>query len=668
LTDHISRINELREEIRKHDYYYYVLDSPLISDSEYDMFMQELMRLEREYPELVTEDSPTQRVGGEVLDKFKAVSHRFPLLSLDNTFSLEELREFNRRVTKVVNEFSYMAELKIDGVSIALVYENGILINAATRGDGQVGEDVTANVRTIKNIPLRLRQGIPRLEVRGEIYMPKKEFLRLNQEKEEKGEKVFANPRNAAAGSLRQLDSSVTARRALAGFIYDIIYIEGVNIETQEEALWFLRDQGLPVNPEARSCSDIDSVYEYSQEYQEKRHDLPYEIDGVVVKLNAFAEREQLGQTAKSPRWAIAYKFPAAEKETRILGVEIGVGRTGIIAPTALLEPVFLAGTTVSRASMHNFDLVKEKDIRINDTVIVHKAGDIIPEIIRPLIEKRKGNEEKILPPKNCPVCNSQLVRLEGEVAYRCENINCPARLKESLIFFASRGAMDIEGLGSAVIEQLVDRKLVRKIDDLYLLTENKLVELERMGPKSSSNLINAIEESKSRPLYRLITALGIRHIGLRTARILSEHFHDIDDFRKVRPEELINIPEIGPKIAESIVKFFAEPRNIETIENLKKHGVNTVETSLESRKDILKGKTFVLTGTLASLTRAEASEGIESLGGKVTSSVSKKTNYVVAGDNPGSKYDKALQMGINILKEEDLLKMLGKTELGQNR
>lgn len=652
-------INELRQELRKYEYHYYVLDDPLISDAEYDRLMQELRRLENEYPELVTPDSPTQRVGGQATEKFNPVIHRRPLLSLDNAFSLAELQEFNRRVNRVIEAVSYMAELKIDGVSIVLVYQDGVLVNAATRGDGLVGEDVTNNIKTIRSIPLRLRDNLPRLEVRGEIYMPKQEFLRLNQEKEEKGEKVFANPRNAAAGSIRQLDPGITASRALAAFIYDIVYIEGREIYNQQEALEFLKQQGFPVNSEAHYCSDIEQVYAYSQEYQEKRHDLPYEIDGVVIKLNPFAGRETLGQTARSPRWAIAYKFPAEEKETRLLGVEVNVGRTGIIAPTAILEPVSLAGTTVSRASMHNFDLLREKDIRVGDLVLVHKAGDIIPEIIKPMVEKRQGREQEIEPPTSCPACGSGVVRFEGEVAYRCENINCPARLKESLIFFASRSAMDIDGLGPAVIDQLVEKKLVEKVDDLYYLKEDDIVGLDRMGAKSAANLIQAITDSKARPLYRLLTALGIRHIGSKTARILTTHIHDIDQFNQVSEEQLMSIPEIGPKMAESIVKFFNELRNQETITRLKAVGVNTVEAESTGGLKPLTGKTFVLTGTLESLTRNEASEKIEALGGKVSGSVSKKTNYVIAGSEPGSKYDKAIQLGVTILNEEEFLKML---------
>lgn len=654
-----SRIHKLRDEIRKHEYQYYVLDEPLVSDAQYDLLMQELVKLETDYPDLQSPDSPTQRVGGKALEGFATIRHRFPLLSLDNAFSLADLHNFDGRIRKVQEPVSYMAELKIDGVSIALVYEAGVLINAATRGDGLVGEDVTNNVRTIKNIPLKLRTSLPRLEVRGEIYLPKAEFVRINQEREERGEKIFANPRNAAAGSLRQLDPGITARRALAGFIYDIIYLEGQEINDQQEALQFLREVGLPVNQEAKFCDGINEIYDYCQAYEEKRHQLPYEIDGVVIKLNAFQPRRELGQTAKSPRWAIAYKFAAEEKETILRKVELNVGRTGIIAPTAVMDPVYLAGTTVSRASMHNFDLVCEKDIRLGDVVLLHKAGDIIPEIIRPVAEKRTGHEQAILPPEHCPSCQSLAVRSTGEVAYRCENINCPARLKESLIFFASRDAMDIDGMGPAIIDQLVEQGVVDNIADLYRLDEEQLAQLERMGKKSAANLISAIENSKHRPLYRLITALGIRHVGAKSARLLTTKITSIDDFVNVSAEELTLIPEIGPKMAESIVSFFAEHRNLEMLELLKSSGLNTREEIQQADEQTLAGKSFVLTGTLKTMSRQEASEKIEARGGKTSSSVSKKTDYVVVGEDPGSKYDKAVQLGVKILVEEEFIDLL---------
>ncbi len=654
-----KRIEDLKVEIRQHEHYYYNLDNPIISDSEYDALMQELIKLEQAYPDLITSDSPTQRVGGGVLDKFTTYTHRDSLLSLDNAFSLADLRDFERRISQVVTNPTYVVELKIDGVSISLVYENGLLVTAATRGDGNVGEDVTLNVKTIKNIPLKLEKNIPQLEVRGEIYMPKTEFVRLNKAKEAQGEKTFANPRNAAAGSLRQLDSGITAKRQLAAFVYDLLYVDGLVLSDQVETLSHFRDLGLPVNDKWVFCSSIEEVYDYCLKYQELRHDLPYEIDGVVVKLSPFAYRNELGATAKSPRWAVAYKFPAEEKETQLVGVALNVGRTGIIAPTAILSPVSLAGTTVSRASLHNFDLIKEKDIRKGDKVLIHKAGDIIPEIIKAVAEKRIGIEEVISPPTHCPACGSQAVRLDGEVAIRCENINCPARLKESLIFFASRTAMDIDGLGPRIIDQLVEAELVKGIEDIYALTEEKLLTLERMGEKSANNLLNAIAASKKRPLNRLITALGIRHIGAKAAQLLTEEIAHIDKFTQVTEEDLISIPEIGEKMAESVVKFFAEPRNIETIEKLKTYGVNVSQPKKSQVEAILQGQTFVLTGSLESFTRTTASEIIESLGGRVASSVSKKTDYVVVGDKPGSKADRAQELGITLLNEKEFIDLI---------
>lgn len=655
-----ARLDELREVIRHHEYQYYVLDDPRITDQEFDKLMRELVDLEGLYPELVTPDSPSQRVGGEARAGLSAVVHRNPLLSLDNAFSWDDLQAFDRRISKAGTSPSYMAELKIDGVSIALVYDQGVLVSAATRGDGLVGEDVTLNVRTIKTIPLQLRSPLPRLELRGEIFMPKSEFARLNREREEQGERVFANPRNAAAGSLRQLNPRITASRALSAYIYDIIHIEGEEIDTQAQALNFLQDQGIPVNQAARVCSTIDEVYAYCRRYEEERHSLPYEIDGVVVKLNQFGPRQDLGQTAKSPRWAIAYKFVAEEKETIIKGCELNVGRTGIIAPTALLEPVSLAGTTVSRASLHNFDLVRDKDIRIGDTVLVHKAGDIIPEVIRPVAEKRTGAEEIINPPAHCPSCGSKAVRPEGEVAYRCENLNCPARLIESLVFFASRDAMDIDGMGPALVEQLVSNQLVVNIADLYDLNQETIAGLERKGTKSAANLIQAIENSKSRPLHRLITALGIRHIGLKTARTLTAVITDMEKFKLITAEQLVGIPEIGAKMAESVVSFFGEPHNLVMLERLAAAGVNMKEMQPIAAGGGLAGLNFVLTGSMESMSRSEANEKIMSQGGKTSSSVSKNTDFVVAGSEPGSKYDKALQLGVKILSEEEFLAMLG--------
>lgn len=652
MEDAKTRLQSLREAIRKHEYQYYVLDHPLITDSEFDALMAELVALESQHPELISPDSPTQRVGGEILDKFKTIAHRYPLLSLDNAFSFMDLAQFDQRVQGLVNQAQYLTELKIDGVSILVVYEDGVFLHAATRGDGLVGEDVSANIRTIKTIPLTLKNPLQRLEVRGEVYMPKGEFARLNGEKEEIGERVFANPRNAAAGSLRQLNPQITASRSLSAYFYDVVYVEGAGLQTQQEMLDFMQAQGLPVNPEFRLCRNIEDVYSYCESFVDNRHQLPYEIDGMVIKLNSLAAREELGQTAKSPRWAVAYKFPPEEKETRVIDIVVNVGRTGIIAPTAVLEPVLLAGTTVSRASMHNFDLMAERDIRKGDLVLVHKAGDIIPEIIKSFPEKRNGDEEVKKPPERCPACDSQVVRPAGEVAYRCENINCPARLKESLIFFASRDAMDIEGMGPAVVEQLVQRGLVQKVEDIYSLNQEQLQNLERMGPKSAANLLEAIEKSKEQPLFRLLTALGIRHIGPKNAKILSRHFGHLDEFYRLTATELVQIPEIGPKIAESITGFFAEPRNRATVEKLKVAGLNVNEVKTGQGPLPLMGKSFVLTGALPTLTRSQATQMIEELGGRVSSSVSKKTDYVVVGEDPGSKYDKAVQLGITLLDE----------------
>ncbi len=659
MADLIERTRRLRDEIRKHEYQYYVLDNPLITDAEFDALMAELAALETAHPELVSFDSPTQRVAGEILDKFKTIAHRYPLLSLDNAFSYSDLVQFDQRVRTMVNQNDYVIELKIDGVSILVVYENGAFLYAATRGDGLVGEDVSANIRAIKSIPLKLKTALPRLEVRGEVYMPKREFARLNAAKEDQGERVFANPRNAAAGSLRQLNPQITASRSLAAFFYDVVYVEGADLQTQQDMLAFMQEQGLPVNPEFQLCRNIDQVYKLCQQFAEKRHQLPYDIDGMVVKLNSLAGREELGQTAKSPRWAIAYKFPPEEKQTRVVDIVVNVGRTGIIAPTALLEPVSLAGTTVSRASLHNFDLVAERDIRKGDLVLIHKAGDIIPEIIKPFPEKRSGQEVIVRPPEHCPACDSMVVRPAGEVAYRCENINCPARLKESLIFFASRDAMDIEGMGPAVIEQLVGSGLVKRVEDIYSLNQEQLQSLQRMGPKSAAKLLQAIDKSKQQPLFRLLTALGIRHVGPKIAKILTRHYGHMEQFYDVTADELVKIPEIGAKIAESVTAFFAEPRNRATVEKLKMAGLNLTAAKTAAGQLPLTGQSFVLTGSLPSLARSEATRMIEELGGRVSSSVSKKTDYVVVGDDPGSKYDKAVQLGLPLLDEAALIALL---------
>ncbi|NLV16372.1 MAG: NAD-dependent DNA ligase LigA [Syntrophomonadaceae bacterium] len=656
-----EKIAHLIGQISRHDYQYYVLDTPLITDGEYDQLVQELLRIEGEFPHLILPDSPTQRVAGQPLPGFRTVRHRVPLLSLDNSFSYGDLDEFHRRVKERIapSEPSYVCELKIDGVSIALVYEDGILTSAATRGDGITGENVLQNVRTIRSVPLRLNKPIPRLEVRGEIYIAKTDFLRLNQEREEKGEKLFANPRNSAAGSLRQLDPQITARRPLRIFIYDLLYSEGVEPADQAQLLQFLSELGFPINPHWLKTKDVREIQGYCREWEERRHQLDYEIDGVVIKLNSLSERIVAGNTNKSPRWATAFKFPAEEEESQITALELNVGRTGVITPTAVMTPVLIAGSVVSRASLHNFDLIKERDIRIGDRVLVHKAGDIIPEVIRPLIEKRTGNETVPEFPRYCPTCGATVIRFEGEVAYRCDNINCPARLKESLIFFASRDAMDIEGLGPAVVEQLVDKGLVKNVADLYSLTEEDFLSLDKTAKKKANNLRQAVEASKVRSLSRLLHALGLRYVGGKTARILAEQYGDLDVIGSLSRESLVEIPEIGEKIAQSIVAFFNEPENLETIARLKKAGVNTRENVILKESGPFTGKILVLTGTLETLTRSQAGELITGQGGQVSSSVSRKTDYVVAGADPGSKLDRALELGIPVLTEPEFLAFL---------
>lgn len=660
-----ERMRALRAELTEYEYAYYVLDAPKVTDAVYDAKMEELKALEALHPEEITPDSPTQRVGGAPVSAFGAVQHRTALLSLEDAFSFADLTAFDERVRKSAGDAAYIAELKIDGLSVVLRYEDGVLTGAATRGDGETGENVFQNVRAIRSIPQTLRRPVRRLEVRGEIYMPKSSFVRLNEEREEKGEKVFANPRNAAAGSLRQLDPKITAERDLAVFLYDAIYVEGETLKTQQEMLEYLRELGLPVNPEYRFCSTEAEVEAYCREYEEKRHGLAYDIDGVVIKLNDCAKRAELGNTAKFPRWAIAYKFPPQEKETRLLAIELSVGRTGVIAPTAVMEPVQLAGTTVSRATLHNFDMIQEKDIRIGDTVIVYKAGDIIPEVAAVVKEKRPPEAVAAEPPKVCPVCASPAVRLEGEVAWRCENVSCPARMKESLTFFASRAAMDIEGLGPAVVELLLKNGLVQDLADLYMLSAEQLETLERMGKKSAENLVRAIAKSREQPLERLITALGIRHIGAKTANLLCRRLRSLEDFFQADEEQLLQIDEIGPKMAESLVLFFREPNNQALLRKLEALGLNVLsgQPMADETPQKLAGITFVLTGTLPDLTRNEAQKRIEAAGGKVSGSVSKKTGYVVAGADPGSKYDKAVKLGIPILSQEELLDLLKEDE-----
>ncbi|WP_110956021.1 NAD-dependent DNA ligase LigA [Anaerosinus massiliensis] len=657
----------LREKIKYHMHRYHVLDNPEIEDYAYDALFNRLKDLEAKYPELVTPQSPTQRVGAPPAAGFKKVTHFTPMRSLGNVFSGAELFAFHQRVQNGLEtneEIEYVVEHKIDGLAINLVYENGILISAATRGDGTVGEDVTANIRTIKSIPLELKEnsfGIPSfLEVRGEVYMPNKEFLRLNEEREEMGEPLFANPRNAAAGSLRQLDPKQAAKRSLDAILYGIGAHEGAAITTHMETLEFLQALGFKVNTLYKKFTDVDAAVAYCASWADKRHDLSFAIDGMVLKVNSIEKQEILGATAKDPRWAIAYKFPPEQTTTVIENIAVRVGRTGVLTPTADLTPVLLAGSTISRATLHNEDYIKEKDIRIGDTVVIHKAGEIIPEVISVLTEKRTGKEEPFVMPSTCPECGSLAKRIESEAAYRCTNATCPALIREGLIHFVSRDAMNIEGLGPAVITSLLEAKLLTNVADLYRLTKEQLVQLERMGEKSANNLLSSIERSKQAGLGRVLFGLGIRFVGIKAATTLARYFGDVDTLKECDMETLIELDDIGDKIAQSIAAYFTERAHLSLIEELRQVGVKLTEDKKENAKEqIFAEMTFVLTGTLPTLTRKQASDIIESLGGKVAGSVSKKTTYVLAGEEAGSKLEKAEKLGIAVLDEEQFKALL---------
>ena len=656
-----EKIDKLRSEIRQHDYRYHVLDQPIISDAEYDQLLQQLRDIEEAHPQLITSDSPTQRVGGAPLSQFTTVNHQVPLLSLANAFGEEELLDWHRRVTGIVGQqVEYVVEPKIDGLSIALTYEAGLYQVGATRGDGSQGEDITQNLRTINSLPLRLQQSIPKLIVRGEAYLPKEEFARINRQREEQGEQLFANPRNAAAGSLRQLDPKVAASRRLGIFVYALLAEEGMPVATHEESLIRLAELGFPVNKERLVTTEIKEVAHYCAQWADKRHSLPYEIDGMVVKVNSLVQQQELGYTAKSPRWAVAYKFPADQAESTIEDIFVRVGRTGVLTPTAVLTPVLLAGTTVSRATLHNQDYIEEKDIRIGDRVLVQKAGDIIPEVVKVLAHKRQGVEKKYRLPEECPECGSPVVRSQGEAAVRCTNLTCPAIAREAIIHYVSRNAMDVEGLGPQVVAQLIQVGLVQDVADLYELQLEELIKLERMGQKSSENLLLAIEASKGRSLSQLIFGLGIRHVGAGAAKALASHFSSMDRLQYAEQGELENIPDIGPKIAASIVEFFKNQSNIKLIQRLNQAGVNMVEEPRAvDEQAILAGKTFVLTGTLPTMSRKEASQLIEEHGGQVSGSISKNTHYLLAGEKAGSKLDKARSLGVKILSEEELLELV---------
>ena len=662
-----KRIDELRRKIRHHDYLYYVLNKPEISDAEYDKLMQELRELEKMYPDLITPDSPTQRVGAPPAEEFKTVKHTKPMLSLDTVLNEEEMRRFDDRVRRElgVEKVEYVVEPKLDGLSVEVIYENGVLTRGSTRGDGINGEDVTENIKTIRSIPLRLREkelkAPARLAVRGEVIMHIKDFEELNKKLIEKGEEPLANPRNAAAGSLRRLDPRETAERPLDAFFYEIMLLEGDTVKTQWDALQKIKAWGLKVNPHVRKCDGIEDVVRYHVEMGEKRDNLDYEIDGVVVKVNNIEYQDRLGVKARSPRWAVAYKFPPRLEKTQIMDIVVQVGRTGILTPVALLRPVDVSGVTVSRATLHNQDYIDQMDVRIGDFVRIGRAGDVIPEVVEVLKEERTGKEKKFHIPEKCPVCGSKVVR-EGAY-YRCTGgLSCIAQLKRSIQHFASKGAMDIEGLGGKIVDLLVDNGLVRRISDLYNIRKEDLLKLPRFAEKSADNLIKAIEKSKEQPLPRFIYALGIPNVGEHIARVLAENFKSIENLKKAREENLLRIYEIGPEIAESVVSFFSEKRNLEELDRLARAGVKALTEVMEEKKPgILEGKTFVFTGELDSFTREEAKRIVEELGGRAASSVSRKTDYVVVGKNPGSKYEKAKQLGVKIISEDEFKKLIGK-------
>ena len=657
--DIYNKINELRERIEHHSILYYVQDSPEISDADFDMLMKELIALEEKYPEYITEDSPTQRIGGEALSKFDQVRHSVQMMSLSNAFSKQDLLDFDSRVRQMIPKPEYVLEFKIDGLSVALTYEKGKFKVGATRGDGVVGEDVTKNLKTIKSIPMKLKEEVS-LVVRGEVYIPKEKFKELNLQQEENGLALFANPRNAAAGSLRQLDSNITAKRPLDIFIFNLQEIIDKDIYTHSEALEYLKALGLKVSPMRNVYSSMEAVWDEISVWHDKRHELDFEIDGIVIKVNDLAQRAMLGETAKAPRWAIAYKFPAERQLTQIEDIIVQVGRTGTITPTAILTPVRIAGSTVSRATLHNEDFIKAKDIKIKDWAYIQKAGDIIPEVYEVDKSKRTGLECEFKMPETCPECHTPTVRVEGEAALKCPNITCPAQIKRGIIHFVSKSAMDIDKLGEAIVIQLYEAGLIRDMADIYYLNPDEVLALPRMGLKSVSNLMKSIEESKTAGLDRLLIGLGIRYIGTKAAKTLAAAYSDIEQIKLASIEDLLQIDEIGEKMAQSIFEFFKVEENLNLIERLKLAGVSmSVDKKNIQQKPIFEGMKFVLTGTLETLKRDEAAVLIEERLGKTSSSVSKNTTAVIAGEEAGSKLDKAIALGVAVINEEVFKKLL---------
>ncbi|MCU0413803.1 MAG: NAD-dependent DNA ligase LigA [Ignavibacteriaceae bacterium] len=672
-----KRIEDLKEQIREHDYKYYVLAQPAISDEQYDKLLKELEALEKEHPELITTDSPTQRVGSDLTKDFKPVEHKIPMLSLSNTYSEEELFDFDRRVKDGLDEnekVEYLVELKIDGASVSINYVNGLLKTAATRGDGTIGEEITNNVRTIKSVPLKIKKdkSIPYklidFEVRGEIFMNIADFEKLNKEREKKGEKTFANPRNSTAGTLKLQDPRIVARRPLNTFTYSLIS-SGDELKSQEENLLILRKLGFKVNEHFKKCKSIEEVIRVCKEFEILREKLKYEIDGAVIKVNSLNQQEILGSIAKAPRWAVAFKFKSKQTFTIVKSITWQVGRTGAVTPVAELEPKLLAGSTISRATLHNFDEIGRKDIRVGDTVTIEKGGDVIPKVVEVILKERPANSKKTKPPEKCPTCGSKLFKPEGEVAFYCENSECPDQIKGRLEHFASRGAMDIEGLGESLIDLFVEKGFLKTYSDIYKLKnfKNDLVAIERLGEKSISNLLESIERSKEKPFDKVLFALGIRYVGSGAAKKLAAHFKSLDSLMSATEEQITEVYEIGESISKSVIKFFSDSHNKKIIEELKKAGLKFSFTEAKTiivGDNFFKGKSFVLTGTLTSFTREQAEEKITDYGGNVTSSVSKKTDYVLAGEKAGSKLDKAKTLGIKILDEIEFQKKIIEAEL----